>query len=258
MSTVKLACWNVNGLRAIAKKGFAEWLEKEKPDILSLQETKIGADQLTPELRDHLHYKSFFSHATTKKGYSGVAIYSRLEPKIVTEGMGIPHFDSEGRVLRADYGDFILFNIYFPNGKASPIRLQYKLDFYQAFHEKAEALIKEGKKIIVCGDFNTAHKAIDLARPKDNEKVSGFLPEERLWLDKYIESGFEDTFRLFNPDPHNYTWWHMVTNARARNVGWRIDYFYTSKSLNKQLKNATIEPHIMGSDHCPITLTLDI
>jgi exodeoxyribonuclease-3 len=187
-----------------------------------------------------------------------VAIYSRIEPIKVSEGMGLSHFDQEGRILQADYGDFILFNIYFPNGKANEIRLQYKLDFYAAFYEKAKALMAEGKKIIVCGDFNTAHKPIDLARPKDNEKVSGFLQIERDWLDKYIEAGFEDAFRLFNPDPHQYTWWHMVTNARARNVGWRIDYFYTSKSLSNQLNHATIEPHILGSDHCPITLKISL
>ncbi len=223
---------NVNGLRAIAKKGFAQWLEKEKPDIVALQETKIAAEQLTTELRDHPEYKSFFSHAS-RKGYSGVAIYSRLEPISVTEGMGVPHFDAEGRVLKVDYGDFILFNIYFPNGKANEIRLQYKLDFYAAFYEKALALMTEGKKIIVCGDFNTAHKPIDLARPKDNEKVSGFLPIEREWLDKYIEAGFEDTFRLFKQDPHHYTWWHMVTNAvRAMSVGALIISTPVNHSIN--------------------------
>ncbi len=257
MSTIKLISWNVNGIRAISKKGFPEWLEQEKPDILCLQETKIDAAQLTTELREKKHYKSYFTHAE-KKGYSGVAIYSRIEPKQVTEGLGIERFDREGRVLKADFGDFILFNIYFPNGKASPERLQYKLDFYQAFYDEANKLIGQGKKVIVTGDFNTAHKAIDLARPKDNENVSGFLPIEREWLDKYIAAGFEDTFRLFNSDPHHYSWWHMVTNARARNVGWRIDYFYATSNLKNLLKHATIEPNIMGSDHCPITLSLSI
>ncbi len=257
MSKIKLASWNVNGLRAVAKKGFFDWIEKEKPDILGLQETKIAAEQLTPELREREHYKSYFSHAL-KKGYSGVAIYTRIEPVSVKEGIGIEKFDQEGRILQADYGDFILFNIYFPNGKASPERLQYKLDFYSAFHEKAKALMAEGKKIIVCGDFNTAHKPIDLARPKNNEKISGFLLIEREWLDKYLDTGFEDTFRLFQPDPHHYTWWDTMTNARARNVGWRIDYFYATASLKNQLDNATIEPHIMGSDHCPITLALKV
>jgi exodeoxyribonuclease III len=257
MSTIKLISWNVNGLRAIAKKGFSDWLEKEKPDIVALQETKIDAAQLTAELREQKHYKSFFSHAA-RKGYSGVAIYSRIEPIKVTEGMDIECFDQEGRILKADYGDFLLFNIYFPNGKANEIRLQYKLDFYAAFHEKVSEFIAQGKKVIVCGDFNTAHEAIDLARPKENETISGFLPIERQWLDKYINAGFLDTFRLFNPEPHHYTWWHQVTNARARNVGWRIDYFYAAAALEKHLHNATIEPQVMGSDHCPVTLSLSL
>ena len=257
MSVVKLVSWNVNGLRSVTKKGFSEWLEQEKPDVLCLQETKIDAAQLTPALREQKSYKSFFSHAQ-KKGYSGVAIYSRIEPKQVTEGLGIERFDSEGRVLAADYGDFVLFNIYFPNGKASEIRLQYKMDFYAAFYDKARALLAQGKKIIVCGDFNTAHKPIDLARPKDNEKISGFLPDERLWLDKYIDAGFIDTFRAFTEEPHNYTWWHVMTGARARNIGWRIDYFMAAKALSSRLHNATIEPGVMGSDHCPVTLSLSL
>ncbi len=257
MSTLKLLSWNVNGIRAIEKKGFSDWLDKEKPDIVALQETKIDAVQLTREVREKRHYKSFFSHAE-KKGYSGVAIYTRIEPKNVTEGLGIERFDREGRVLAADYGDFLLFNIYFPNGKASPERLQYKLDFYAAFYDKARELMSHGKKLIVTGDFNTAHRPIDLARPKENENVSGFLPNEREWLDKYIDAGFEDTFRVFNSQPQNYTWWHLVTNARARNVGWRIDYFLASQSLNKKLHNATIEPHVIGSDHCPVSLFLKL
>ena len=252
---MKLISWNVNGLRSVTKKGFPEWLEKEKPDILCLQETKIDAAQLTPELRDKKHYKSFFTHAE-KKGYSGVAIYTRHEPKEVKEGLGIARFDREGRVLEADFGDFILFNIYFPNGKASEERLQFKLDFYQAFYDHACKLIAKGKKIIVTGDFNTAHRAIDLARPKDNENVSGFMPVEREWLDKYIEAGFADTFRLFNNEPDHYSWWHVITNARARNVGWRIDYFFATNNLKNMLKHATIEPQILGSDHCPVTLSL--
>ena len=224
MTTIKLTSWNVNGLRSIAKKGFSDWLSKENPDVVALQETKIDAEQMTDQLRQQKGYKSFFSHAN-RKGYSGVALYSRIEPKEVSEGMGIEQFDQEGRILKADFGDFLLFNIYFPNGKANDIRLQYKLDFYAGFHEKVKALLKQGKKVIVCGDFNTAHKEIDLARPKDNVDISGFLPLERDWLDKYIDSGFIDTFRLVNDQPHHYTWWHVVTNARARNVGWRIDYF---------------------------------
>lgn len=255
MSSLKIACWNVNGIRSISKKGFFDWLQKEKPDIVGLQETKISADQLSPELTAPKGYTSYWAHAE-RKGYSGVAIYTREKPLTVKDGMGIGRFDSEGRVLTADFGDFLLLNIYYPNGKASEERLQYKLDFYEAFLKYANKLKKQGKKLVICGDFNTAHKAIDLARPKDNEKVSGFLPSERSWMDRFVGKGYIDTFRAFNEEPHNYTWWHMVTRARERNVGWRIDYFFASDNLNRQLVDAGIQPHVLGSDHCPITLKL--
>lgn len=257
MSTVKLISWNVNGIRSIAKKGLFEWLEREDPDILCLQETKIDALQLPEAFKNQPGYISYFSHAE-KKGYSGVAIYSKEKPISVKEGLGIKRFDSEGRVLVADYGDFTLLNIYYPNGKASPERLQYKLDFYDAFYDYVEDLSKNGKKVVVCGDVNTAHKPIDLARPKDNENISGFLPVERAWLDKFVGAGYLDTFREVNSDPHHYSWWHLVTRARERNIGWRIDYFFVSDSLKGKLVNATIEPHVQGSDHCPVTLSLKI
>ncbi len=255
MSQLKLISWNVNGLRAIAKKGFFEWLDGEKPDILGLQETKIGAEQLTEAFRSPPGYQSYFSHAS-KKGYSGVAIFTKERPISVTEGLGCEPLDGEGRVLVADYGSFVLANIYYPNGTASDVRLKFKLDFYDAFFDFAENLKRRGKTLIVCGDFNTAHKPIDLARPKENEEVSGFLPIERAWLDKFVAAGYLDTFRLFNPEPHNYTWWHLVTRARERNVGWRIDYFFTASELEKRLVNATIESQVLGSDHCPVTLTI--
>lgn len=257
MTKINLACWNVNGIRAVSKKGFFDWLGSTKPHILGLQETKISKEHLTQELLAPKGYRSYFSHAE-KKGYSGVAIYTREEPISVTEGFGISHFDSEGRVLQADYGDFVLLNIYYPNGKASPERLAYKLAFYDAFLKHAEKLRTQKKKLIICGDFNTAHKEIDLARPKANQKISGFLPEERAWMDKFVKAGYTDTFRLFDPSPDNYTWWDVMTGARARNVGWRIDYFFTSKELEKNLEHATIESKVMGSDHCPITLTIKI
>jgi exodeoxyribonuclease III len=257
MPTFKLVSWNVNGLRSISKKGFFDWLEKEKPDLVALQETKISADKLSEELRAPKGYVSFFSHAQ-RPGYSGVLLYCKERPKAVTEGLGIAKFDQEGRTLVADYGDFILLNSYFPNGKASEERLNYKLDFYDAFLKYIEKMRKAGKKIIFCGDVNTAHKPIDLARPKDNETISGFLPIERAWLDQVVERQYIDTFRQFNDKPDNYSWWHMVTNARARNVGWRIDYFFASHDLSANLVNATIEPHIMGSDHCPVTLSIRI
>lgn len=257
MSKIKLASWNVNGIRAVSKKGFFEWFEDHKPHILGLQETKISADQLTDELTERKGYKSYFAHAE-KRGYSGVAIYSKIEPLLVTDGFGVPRFDSEGRTLVADYGDFVLANVYFPNGAANEERLAYKMDFYKAFLTWAKKMAKQGKKIIVCGDFNTAHKAVDLARPKENEKISGFLPEEREWMEKFIKAGHIDSFRAFNDEPHNYSWWHMRTNARERNVGWRIDYFMAANSLENNLSHADILQDVHGSDHCPVTLLLNI
>lgn len=257
MSHFKLVSWNVNGLRSAAKKGFFDWLDKEDADVVCLQETKIDAAKLTEQLTKPNRYTSYFSHAQ-RKGYSGVAIYTKEKPISVKEGLGISRFDEEGRVLVADYGDFVLLNVYYPNGKASEIRLHYKLDFYDAFYDFANQLKDQGKHLIICGDVNTAHKPIDLARPKENENISGFLPVERAWLDKFIAAGYSDTFRSVNHEPHNYTWWHMVTRARERNVGWRIDYFFVSNALEKKLVNATIEPQVLGSDHCPITLSIKI
>ncbi len=257
MAKLKLSCWNVNGIRAVAKKGFFEWMEKDKADIVCLQENKISEDQLTPELLKPKGYASYWNHAS-KRGYSGTTIYTKEEPLSIAYGMGKPRFDSEGRMLVAEYADFYLLNVYFPNGKKNEERLQFKLDFYDEFLKFCGKLKKKGKGIIVCGDFNTAHKEIDLARPKDNVDVSGFLPSERAWMDEFVEAGFIDTFRAYDKEPHKYSWWHMRTAARERNVGWRIDYFFAEDKLEKMLNNATIEHQILGSDHCPVTLTLKI
>ena len=251
----RLFSWNVNGIRAISKKGFLEWFKKENPDILCLQETKAHPEQLTDELKDVDGYESHFSSAE-KKGYSGVVTYANEKPINIQHGIGIKKFDSEGRFIITEFNDFILFNIYFPNGKASKERLQYKMDFYNAFLKHCKKLLKQGKKIVVCGDVNTAHEEIDLARPKENSNTSGFLPEERKWIDKFISAGFIDTFRIFNKEPENYTWWDMITRARERNVGWRIDYFYASENLKNNIKSASIHSTVMGSDHCPIELEL--
>jgi exodeoxyribonuclease-3 len=251
----RLLSWNVNGIRAIYKKGFLDWFKKENPDILCLQETKAHPEQLTDELKDVNGYGSYFSSAE-KKGYSGVVTYTKEKPINFKQGIGIKKFDSEGRFIVTEFKDFILYNIYFPNGKASKERLQYKMDFYEAFIKHCKKLLKQDKKIVVCGDVNTAHEEIDLARPKENFKTSGFLPEERKWIDKFIAAGFIDTFRMFNKDPENYTWWDMITRARERNVGWRIDYFYASENLKANIKSASIHSTIMGSDHCPIELEL--
>jgi exodeoxyribonuclease-3 len=251
----RLISWNVNGIRAIYKKGFLEWFKSVNPDILSLQETKAHPDQLVDELKNVDGYKSYFS-AAEKKGYSGVVTYTRHKPVSVKPGIGIQKFDSEGRFIITEFEDFTLFNIYFPNGKASAERLQYKMDFYDAFLKHCKKLIKQNKKVVVCGDVNTAHKEIDLARPKENSQTSGFLIEEREWIDKFLSAGFIDTFRLFNQEPEQYTWWDMVTRARERNVGWRIDYFYASENLKKNIVSAAIHSTVMGSDHCPIELEL--
>ena len=242
-------------MRAVAKKGFLEWLDSELPDILCLQETKARPSQLPPNIRRIDGYYSYFS-AAERKGYSGVALYSKVQPKEVRYGFGINRFDHEGRILIAFFDDFVLFNIYFPNGNSSDERLQYKMDFYEAFLEYTQELRKEGYSVIVCGDLNTAHKAIDIARPKQNEKRSGFLPVEREWIDKFLSHGFVDTFRLFNENEGNYTWWDLKTRARDRNVGWRLDYFFVSADLKQSVKEAFILSEVTGSDHCPIGLGL--
>jgi exodeoxyribonuclease III len=257
MALLKLISWNVNGIRAIYKKGLLDWLGKESPDILCLQETKANEGTFPEELKKIEGYQVSFSEAE-RKGYSGVATFSKIKPQSTVKGFGIEVFDNEGRISISDFGSFSLFNIYFPNGKASGERLKYKMDFYDAFLDTADRMKAGGKSIIVCGDVNTAHKEIDIARPKENSKVSGFLPEERAWIDKLVSHGYVDTFRLFNQEPGQYTWWDMVTRARERNVGWRIDYFYASADLEERVKSAFIQSSVTGSDHCPIGITVEI
>tara|TARA_Y100000758_G_C16026712_1_gene413146 strand:- start:266 stop:1048 length:783 start_codon:yes stop_codon:yes gene_type:complete len=255
---LSLYSWNVNGIRASHKKGFLDWLNKASPDILCLQETKAEADQLPDDLRNPPGYHSYFFSSKTRRGYSGVAIYSKLKPNSITYGFGIPQFDQEGRTIIADYGDFLVFGVYFPNGQRSLERLDYKMQFYNAFLIHIEKLHAEGRHIIVCGDFNTAHKEIDLARPKANENISGFLPIERNWIDQLISSGYKDTFRSFNQAGNEYTWWNMRSFARERNVGWRLDYFFVNKEFMPNVTNASIHQNIFGSDHCPISLDISL
>ncbi len=253
---MKIISWNVNGLRAIHRKNSLEEIWEISPDIFCLQETKISEEDLTFDLKYIPNYEAYFSSAK-RKGYSGVGMYTKISPKAVKYTFGDEKFDNEGRVIQADFDNFKLFNIYFPNGKSSSERLEYKINFYYSFLEVLKELIDQGEKIIVCGDVNTAHKEIDLARPKQNEKISGFLPEEREWIDKLITTGFIDTFRYFNKEPENYTWWDYKSKARERNGGWRIDYFFVSENLVKHLKDSYIFNDIMGSDHAPIVLELD-
>jgi exodeoxyribonuclease-3 len=251
MKRIRILSWNVNGIRAAYKKGFLDWFVREEPDVLCLQEVKATTEQVPPDLREVAGYRTFSSSAE-RKGYSGVLLYTKENPKSVKTGLGIERFDSEGRILIAEYPAFLVFNIYFPNGKASKERLRFKMDFYDAFLEYADDLRKKGKKLVICGDVNTAHQEMDLARPKENAKVSGFLPEERAWMDKFIAHGYVDTFRMFNRKPGQYTWWDLKTRARERNVGWRIDYFFVSDNLKKNVKSSFILSDVMGSDHCPI------
>jgi exodeoxyribonuclease-3 len=257
MAEVKLLCWNVNGIRALMKRGFLDWLAREAPDILCLQETKATPADLPEELLKPPGYHTHWNFPE-KKGYAGVATFSREKPLKVQNGFGVPEFDREGRVVISEHSGFTLFNIYFPNGKQSEERLKFKLDFYDAFLEYIEPLCLKGEKLIICGDYNTAHQEIDLARPKENAKISGFLPMERAWLDKLVAYGYVDTFRHFNKEPGQYTWWDIKSRARERNVGWRIDYFFVTENLKSRLVKAAIMPEVTGSDHCPITLVLQI
>ena len=247
---MRVISWNVNGLRAVHKKGFLDWLSSEDPDILCLQETKAHEEQLPEEVRFVAGYHSFFS-TPERKGYSGVGLYTKKAPDSVQFGFG-DRFDAEGRTIIADYGEFVLFGIYFPNGRQSAERLQYKMDFYDAFLAYAEKTRASGKHVVVCGDVNTAHKEIDLARPKENANVSGFLPQERAWIDEFLDHGYKDTLRIFNQEPENYSYWDMMTRARDRNVGWRIDYFFVDQVFSERLTDAFILPDVMGSDHCPV------
>ena len=253
---IRLLSWNVNGIRAVYRKGFIEWLLKEQPDVLCLQEIKAKVEQLPQALQHIAGYRAYFFPAE-RKGYSGVAVYTKLKPLGVRRGFGIERFDSEGRCMMLDFGDFLLFNVYFPNGKMSAERLSYKLDFYEAFLRHIEALRKEGHNIVFCGDVNTAHKEIDLARPKENSGSSGFLPIERAWLDRVIAAGYVDTFRMFESGAGHYTYWDLITRARARNVGWRIDYFFVNIEFKARVKRGFIMQHVMGSDHCPVGIEIE-
>lgn len=252
---IRILSWNINGIRAVSKKGFLPWLKKESPDILCLQEIKATVPQIPNELKYVPGYEAYW-YPAQRPGYSGVGTYSKIKSAKVNYGWGIGRFDSEGRALETEYDNFTLFNIYYPNGKMGPDRLKYKMDFYEAILAHFLKLRKAGKKLVICGDYNTAHKEIDLARPKENSKISGFLPIERAWMDKLVENGFIDTFRVFNQKPDQYSWWDLRTGARKRNIGWRIDYHFISDDLKKNLDDAFIMPDVIGSDHCPVGVVL--
>jgi exodeoxyribonuclease-3 len=259
---MRILSWNVNGIRAVEKRGFVDWVRQESPDMLCIQETKAHPDQLSPELigpadKDGKPYFSYWASAR-KKGYSGVAIYSRVEPLDVIP-LGVPEFDDEGRVLRADFKDFILISAYFPNSQDAGARLGYKLAFCAAMLKCCNKLVSAGRRLVLCGDYNIAHTPIDLARPKENEGNAGYLPEERAWMDTFTAAGYVDTFRHFRPgESGHYSWWSYRMSARARNVGWRIDYHCVDKAFLPQVSASIIRPDVLGSDHCPVQIDLKL
>jgi exodeoxyribonuclease-3 len=257
---MRILSWNVNGIRAVYKKDFLPWLAAESPDILCVQETKAEPGQLPSELKNPLAkdgsvYHSFWASAK-KRGYSGVAIFTKTEPHSV-EYLGESEFDDEGRALIALYDEFALINAYFPNSQDGGARLPYKLDFCRTVLKKCKKLVKSGRHIVLCGDYNIAHKPIDLARPKENEGNAGYLPEERAWMDEWTSSGFVDTFRHFYPDkPEQYSWWSYRGGARERNVGWRLDYHCVDADFVSKIQDSTIQTGVTGSDHCPVELVI--
>lgn len=256
-NSIKIFSWNVNGIRAVQNKGFMDWFKNHGGDIICLQETKAQPEQIDDTVKNLSGFKSYWFSAQ-KKGYSGVAVYTKMEPLNVIKGLGNEYFDSEGRVIFTEYDKFILANVYFPNGGRGPERVKYKLHFYDELFFFLEKNYRDRKGIIVTGDFNTAHKEIDLARPKQNETNSGFLPEERRWIDNIINLGYTDVFRKFNDKPEQYTYWDQVTFARNKNIGWRIDYFMVSNEICKNVRSASIHPEVLGSDHCPISMEIEI
>ncbi len=254
----KLISWNVNGIRAAETKGLYKFLQSESPDILCLQETKAQQDQLTEKFINPKDYTSYFIQAE-KKGYSGVVIYVKnsYPAPLSVSTLNIPEFDDEGRSLFLEFPDFVFAGAYFPNSQSEGKRLDYKLRFCDAMMERCTALEADGKNVILCGDYNIAHKPIDLANPKRNEKNPGYLPEEREWMDAFTDSGWVDTFRKFNQDPGQYTWWSYRFKAREKNIGWRIDYFCVNASFSSRVISSTIMAQVTGSDHCPLMLEVE-
>ena len=250
----KLISWNVNGIRAVQKKGFIDILKNFDADIFCIQETKAQQDQLDDELINIPDYHSYW-HSAEKKGYSGVAIYTKEKPIQVVSGLGDSRFDCEGRVQIAEYQDFVLLNCYFPNSQHELARLDYKLAFNQAIQNRLLDFPK--KTHLICGDLNVAHKEIDLKNPKTNHKNPGFCPQERQWMSDFLHSGYVDTFRLFNQNPEQYSWWSYRFQARQKNIGWRIDYFCIDQKSQKRVRSAEIHQNILGSDHCPVSLEID-
>ena len=253
---MKVISWNVNGIRACAKKGFKDFIDEHSPDLLFLQETKVAEADIPDELKDPYGYQSVW-HSAERKGYSGVAILSRVNPDNVIKGFGIDEFDREGRVIQAVFSDVYYIGVYFPNGQQGDERLDYKLRFYDALFTYCDELRGMGKKVIVCGDYNTAHTPIDLARPKENQQTSGFMPIEREWVSELLRRNYVDVFRKIYPDVQKYSWWSYRSAAREKNIGWRIDYFLASSDISNQITDAFILNDVMGSDHCPVGIEIN-
>lgn len=254
---MKITTWNVNGIRAAFGKNAFDWVAEFKPDILCLQEIKAKIDQIDVEVFTNLGYQTILNPAE-RPGYSGTATIFTKTPDEIKMGLGVERFDNEGRVIQFSYPEFELFNIYFPNGGEENKRVPFKLDFYEQLLVNCENLMAEGKEIIITGDFNTAHKEIDLKNPKANEKNTGFLPEERVWIDHFLNKGFIDVFRHLNPEKVIYTWWTYRFNARKNDVGWRLDYFLVTQGIVDNTEDVITHSDVMGSDHCPVTLELNL
>lgn len=254
---VKLLSWNVNGLRAAQRAGLLEWLAAEKPFALCVQEIKVRPEELPPEVASPRGYRGHF-HAAERPGYSGVATFTREDPEAVVAGLGVEAFDREGRVLRTEFRDFVLVNAYFPNSQRDHARLEYKLRFCAAMLRLVNRYRRAGKHVLLCGDFNVSHRAIDLANPRQNEKNAGFLPEERAFMDRLLgRHGWVDTFRHHEAGPGHYTWWSYRPGVRARNIGWRLDYFVANPELLDRVARVRHRPEVLGSDHCPVELVLE-
>ena len=256
--SIKLVSWNVNGIRAVSKKQeFWDWFESSDADIINFQEVRATQDKIPKELLEADGFYQSFNEAE-KKGYSGVSTFSKIQPVEVVKGLGIEELDHEGRVLRIEYPEFFLYNIYFPNSGMGAKRLDYKVDFCNALLEQMLDLKNQGKNVVVTGDYNIAHHPIDVYSPKNCEGKSGYLPEERAWLDEIEKEGFIDTFRMFDDGENNFSWWSYRTRARERNAGWRLDYFYVNEEIKDKVVSAKILADVYGSDHCPVTLELDL
>lgn len=253
---MKIVTYNVNGIRAALKKDWIGWLTDLNPDVVCLQEIKANPDQVPEvEVLEQMGYHHYW-YPAQKKGYSGTAIFTKHLPKHIEYGCGIEDYDAEGRIIRVDFEDISVMSIYFPSGTTGDIRQDFKYRFLDDFHQYVHQILTHTPNLLVCGDFNICHRAIDIHNPKSNANTSGFLPAEREWMENFINSGFIDTFRLMNADPHHYTWWSYRAGSRAKNLGWRIDYIMASKSLESRIKNAIILPEAVHSDHCPMLVEL--